>query len=255
MSVSGPARESTVSPGESHSRSSVECSDAARMPHCKDPPCGLSHVDLTGTAALRGGVGGNADALESTAQHSHGTSQSWTAMPHEWSMVRRSLGVLLRGMCHEALAATPPIVQGCCSFAECIDSSVQYAHRLDVDAIAAVGHAQLALGKGLDTHMMSEHAALVERVGLTAALNEISSRLLPVTLQPRPHFRSAPPSRHASLPVMPHPALRTMIQPQQREEIRRHQELAPMVARGVATAPREISERTASSHILFVPER
>ena len=47
-------------------RSLVECSDAARMPHCKDPLCELPHVVLTGTAALRGGgwgVGGNADAL------------------------------------------------------------------------------------------------------------------------------------------------------------------------------------------------
>ena len=84
---------------------------------------------------------------------------------------------------HGALAAVPPIVQGCCSFAECIDSSVQYAHRLDIDAIEAVGHAQLVLGKGLDTHMMSEHAALVGRVGLTAALFEGTSKLLPVTLR------------------------------------------------------------------------
>ena len=52
VSVPGPTCE--LPPGEPRWRSSVECDDAVRMPHCKDPSGESPHVVLTEVVALGG---------------------------------------------------------------------------------------------------------------------------------------------------------------------------------------------------------
>ena len=85
----------------------------------------------------------------------------------------------------------------------CIALSRQYALKIDVDALETVGRAQLALGKGLDSIIMSEHMSVVRRVGFRAALHELSLTLLARTLQPRTPFLGTPP--HDTPRFLPHP--------------------------------------------------
>ena len=115
--------------------------------------------------------------------------------------------MLLSRQCHDDLASGLPIVEGCDTFESCVHMSRQYVVKLDIDAIAAAGVTQLSLGKGLDSEMMSRHVALIEHVGMRAALEEFSLPLLSRTLQPRAPFLITPPSRHLHLPVTPHPLL------------------------------------------------
>jgi len=99
-------------------------------------------------------------------------------LPSEWSLVHRSLKGLLLRSCASATCHSPPIAEGCATFVACIARSRQYALKIDIDALETVGKAQLALGKGLDSAIMSEHISLVRRVGFRAALHELSLTLL-----------------------------------------------------------------------------
>ena len=115
--------------------------------------------------------------------------------------------MLLSRQCHDDLASGLPIVEGCDTFESCVHMSRQYVVKLDIDAIAAAGVTQLSLGKGLDSEMMSRHVALIEHVGMRAALEEphCPSSHAPFTLAPP--FLITPPSCLLHLPVAPHPLL------------------------------------------------
>jgi len=165
-------------------------------------------------------------------------------MPCEWSLVRQDLRVLLMGQCHGQAAHSHQFAKGSESFEACVALSHQCALKIDIDAIETVGLAQLALGKGLNSTMMSGHMSLVRRVGLRAALHEISQSLLPCTLQPRTSFLITPPSRCTPLPISPHPALVPIISPSAMVEIREHQLLAGQPPCGGGPGPIEVTETT-----------
>ena len=172
-------------------------------------------------------------------------------MPCEWSLVRRDLRVMLKGQCHDSATHSQNFAKGCESFESCVALSRQYALKIDIDTIETVGIAQLALGKGLNSAMMSEHMSLVRRVGLRAALHEMSQSLLPCTLQPRASFLVTPPPRRTPLPISPHPALVPIISPSAMEEIKEHQLLAGQPLRGCNPEPIEVTETTRATLMPF----
>ena len=135
-----------------------------------------------------------------------------------------------------AQQVTAPLAEGCATFVACIARSRQYALKIDIDALETVGKAQLALGKGLDSVIMSEHMSLIRRVGFRAALHELSLTLLDRTLQPRTPFLDTPPSRNTPLPIAPHPTLVPTISTRESEVITAHQQLVVWRRMALSTA-------------------
>ena len=165
-------------------------------------------------------------------------------LPSEWSLVRRGLGALLPRSRLDGTHRNLPIAEGCDTFESCIASSRQHALKIDIDALETVGKAQLALGRGLDSNVMSEHMSLIRRVGLRAALHEMSSTLLDRTLQPRTPFLDTPPPRLPPLPISPHPSMVPVISPLEAELISEHQLLAVPVQRDTPEDITEMSSET-----------
>ncbi len=126
----------------------------------------------------------------------------------------------------------------------CIALSRQYALKIDVDALETVGRAQLALGKGLDSIIMSEHMSVVRRVGFRAALHELSLTLLARTLQPRTPFLGTPPPRHTPLPTAPHQTLVPTISTRESEVITAHQQLVVVAPHGPLDGVTEMTQTT-----------
>jgi hypothetical protein len=126
----------------------------------------------------------------------------------------------------------------------CIARSRQYALKIDIDALETVGTARLALGKGLDSVIMSEHMSLVRRVGFRAALHELSLTLLDRTLQPRTPFLDTPPPRITPLPIAPHPTLVPTISTRESEAIIAHQKLVAVAQRGPLDDVVEMTQTT-----------
>jgi hypothetical protein len=162
------------------------------------------------------------------------------------SLVHRDLLELMQGQRNGKKPHGSPIVEGCESFESCVALSKQYALKIDIDAIETVGRAQLALGNGLNSFTVSEHMSLIRRIGLRAALHELSSTLVACTLQPRSLLLVTPAPRHTTLPIAPHPTLVSVISPRDAELISAHQLLAVPRSSGVTHDIVEISVATAA---------
>jgi hypothetical protein len=163
------------------------------------PPLHDDHLASTTRASAVEGTGSLLRSIMSHPRHSSPHT------PSEWSLVHRDLLELTQGQRNDEKPHGSPIVEGCESFESCVALSKQYALKIDIDAIETVGRAQLALGNGLNSFTVSEHMSLIRRIGLRAALHELSSTLVACTLQPRSLLLVTPPPRHTPLPIAPHP--------------------------------------------------
>ena len=165
-------------------------------------------------------------------------------LPEEWLAAYQTMSDITRLQSLGQTGTHPSIIPGCASFASCIDLSRAYAVKVDMNAIEGTAQSLLAVGKGIDLDIMSDHMTLIEQRGMGKALTSFSGQTLASTLHPRPHLIISPPSRYPPLPVHPHASLVMLLSEEQESSLASHWARIPLPTPVDPPLPLEVTTET-----------